>query len=96
MMKNNSQLSQFDQPTTYLIKVKGRLDASWAEWFDSMVIVVTKDEDGAAVTSMTGLIVDQVALHGLLARIRDLNLPLLLVQRLDGPPPTGSSGRKNG
>jgi hypothetical protein len=95
-MQNDHQLSRFDQPTTYLIKVKGRLDASWAGWFDSMDIMVTEDEDGATVTSMTGLVVDQVALHGLLARIRDLNLQLLSVQRLDGSPPTGSSDCENG
>ena len=59
-----------------------------AEWFDNMDIVVSEDEDGATVTSMTGLVVDQVALHGLLARIRDLNLQLLSVQCLDSPPPT--------
>jgi hypothetical protein len=53
-----------------------------------MDIVVSEDEDGATVTSMTGLVVDQVALDGLLARIRDLNLQLLSVQCLDSPPPT--------
>ena len=93
-MKDYFELSRFDQPTTYLIKIKGRLDTSWAEWFDNMDIVVSEDEDGATVTSMTGLVVDQVALHGLLARIRDLNLQLLSVQSLDGPPPT--SGCKIG
>jgi len=93
-MQNDTQISQFDQPIPYLIRIKGRLDASWAEWFDNMDIVVSEDEDGATVTSMTGLVVDQVALHGLLARIRDLNLQLLSVQSLDGPPPT--SGCKIG
>jgi hypothetical protein len=90
-MKNNSQSPQFDQPTTYLIKVKGSLDPGWAEWFDRMDIMVAKDEDGAAITFMTGLVVDQVALHGLLTRIRDLNLQLLSVQRLDGAPPTSDA-----
>ena len=93
-MQNEPQISQFDQPIPYLIRIKGRLDISWAEWFDNMDIVVSEDEDGATVTSMTGLVVDQVALHGLLARIRDLNMQLLSVQCLGSPPPT--SGCKIG
>jgi hypothetical protein len=94
MMKDYFELSRFDQPSTYLLKIKGRLDASWKEWFDNMDIVVSEDEDGATVTSMTGLVVDQVALHGLLARIHALNLQLLSVQRLGGLPPT--SDLRNG
>jgi hypothetical protein len=96
MMQKDSQLSQFDQPTTYLIKIKGRLAANWAEWFDKMEILVTEDEDGVTVTNMTGLVVDQVALHGLLVRIRDLNLQLMSVQCLDRPTSTGLSNRENG
>jgi hypothetical protein len=81
-MQNPSRRSQLDQPTAYQIKVQGRLDASWSEWFDGLAIDVAKDEQGVAVTTLTGVVVDQVALHGLLARIRDLCLPLLQVQYL--------------
>jgi hypothetical protein len=55
----------------YRIEVQGRLDESWTSWFDDMTI-----------TTLSGVVADQAALHGLLARIRDLGLPLLSVQRL--------------
>lgn len=81
-MQNNTKRSLLDQPTNYKIEVQGCLDASWSEWFDGMSIIVTKDEDGMIITTMTGLVTDQVALHGLLARIRDLGLSILLVRCL--------------
>ena len=67
---------QFDKPTIYRIKVKGGLDGTWSDWFEALTIVRQKDE-----TLLTGLVRDQAALHGLLARIRDLGLPLLLVEQ---------------
>ena len=74
MKKSHDQhSSQF-----YRVKVKGRLDKDWAEWFEDMQIsYVDKD------TVITGPVKDQAALHGFLARIRDLNLELLTVERLD-------------
>ena len=69
---------QFDKPRIYQIKVKGGLDETWSDWFDSLTIVRQKDE-----TLLTGLVRDQAALHGLLARIRDLGLPLLLVEQIN-------------
>jgi len=68
---------QFDQPTRYRIKVKGGFDERWADWFDALTVIQHKDE-----TLLTGWVRDQAALHGLLARIRDLGLPILLVERL--------------
>lgn len=53
-----------------------------------MTIAVTLGKDGTIVTTMTGLVIDQVALHGLLARIGDLGLPLLEVQCLDEQGPS--------
>lgn len=69
---------QFDKPTRYQIKVKGGLDETWSDWFEALTIVRQKDE-----TLLTGLVRDQAALHGLLARIRDLGLPLLLVEQIN-------------
>ena len=57
----------------YAIWLKGQLDPSWTEWFDPMTI--TNCRGGLAV--LTGDIVDQAALHGILNKIRDLNLPLI-------------------
>jgi len=64
--------------TDYRIKLKGRLDPKWSDWFDQMEISTEGNE-----TILTGSVVDQAALHGLLIRIRDLNLPLLSVERIE-------------
>lgn len=73
----------YDQPATYQITVYGRLDPDWSIWFDSLTIETATND----VTLITGTIVDQAGLHGLLARIRDLGLPLLRVERQDIPDP---------
>ncbi len=61
----------------YQIRVRGHLDARWSEWFDGLRI--TNETNGEAV--LAGPIADQAALHGLLARVRDLGLPLVAVSR---------------
>ncbi len=63
------------QPSIYQIRLKGHLSAEWAEWFEGLAI--TLEEDGN--TLLTGPLVDQAALHGLLKKIRDLGMPLLSV-----------------
>ena len=67
-------------PARYRIKVRGRLGAEWSGWFDDWAITVEDGDDPQAVTTLTGLVIDQAALFGLLWRIRDLGLPLLSVQ----------------
>ena len=66
----------------YRIKVKGRLDHKWSDWFEPMTI---STEGGNTI--LTGPVSDQAALHGLLIRIRDLNLTLLALERLDPDQP---------
>ena len=66
-------------PMNYEIRVKGHLDARRMRWFEGLG--VTLDPNGETVIS--GPIIDQAALHGILNRIRDLGLPLLLVKRTD-------------
>ena len=61
----------------YRIRLKGYLNPTWSEWFEEMTIA----SEGAE-TILTGPLADQAALHGLLNRIRDLNLTLLSVERL--------------
>lgn len=73
---------QFDQSATYQIKVQGRLDERWAQWFDGMTIAFEQAEDGSTVTVLTGPVVDQAALYGLIGRMRDLGLPLISVGRV--------------
>ena len=62
-------------PSLYEIRVEGQLDPCWSEWLEGMHI--TQLEDGH--TLLCGPVADQAALHGLLARIRDLNLKLVFV-----------------
>jgi hypothetical protein len=63
----------------YEIRVKGHLGPRWAARFEGMTL--TRDGDGTTV--IHGPVVDQAALHGLLARVRDLGIPLLSVTRVD-------------
>lgn len=59
----------------YRICVRGRLDSTWAEWFDGLSIVA----DAEGNTILAGTLADQAALHGVLAKVRDLGLTLLSV-----------------
>lgn len=70
----------------YEIRLEGHLEDRWANWFEGLSI--TRDADGS--TRLTGLVLDQAALHGLLKKVRDLGLALLTVRRMD------TSGRANG
>lgn len=60
---------------TFRIRVRGHLNDRWSEWFEGLAI--HRLEDGT--TLLVGTVTDQAALHGVLARIRDLGLPLLSV-----------------
>ncbi len=70
-------------PTVYQIRIAGQLDARWAAWFEGLTI--TLDGSDALIT---GPVVDQAALHGLLKRVRDLGMPLISVGPVSsgGPP----------
>ena len=63
----------------YQIKVNGKLDSKWKDWFDGFAIVPQLDDE----TLLVGAVTDQAALHGLLAKIRDLGLSLLSVNRVE-------------
>jgi len=63
----------------YEIRVQGRLDQRWSEWFEGLTISYDADEN----TILRGPLVDEVALHGVLIKVRDLALPLLAVQRAE-------------
>jgi hypothetical protein len=64
-----------DRPTVYQIRIKGRLGQHWADWFEGMAITLANSGE----TLLTGPVVDQAALHGLLKKVRDLGVPLLSV-----------------
>ncbi len=71
-----------DVPKIFQIKIKGHLGQQWAGWFDGLTI--TLEEDGN--TLLSGTVVDQSALHGILKKIRDLGMPLLSMNPIDSDP----------
>jgi len=81
---SDSQSSAGRQPEsgTYEIRLAGHLDKRWASWFDGLRI--TPQADGTTV--LLAQVVDQAALHGLLHKVRDLNLPLISVALVDPDP----------
>ncbi len=66
------------EPLIYQIRLKGHLGSEWTDWFEGLT--VTLEEDGE--TLLTGPVIDQAALHGLLKKIRDLGMPLISVNRV--------------
>jgi hypothetical protein len=75
-MSNTSDLTtEANQPAVYQIRIDGHLRPQWAEWFEGLS--VTLEPDGT--TSLSGPVVDQAALYGLLKKVRDLGMPLLAV-----------------
>ena len=67
------------QPIVYQIRLKGHLDSQWTDWFDGMTVTLEDSGD----TLLTGPVVDQAALHGLLKKVRDLGMPLVSVGLLE-------------
>ena len=63
----------------YEIRVQGRLDQRWSEWFEGLAITYDADDN----TVLRGPLTDEAALHGVLSKVRDLTLPLLAVSRLE-------------
>ena len=68
------------EPAIYRIHVQGELDRSWSDYFGDMIIRVKVDPDDYPVTTMTGQFHDQSALLGVVSRLVDLGLPLLMMQ----------------
>jgi len=73
-----------DQLKIFQIRIQGHLSQQWTDWFEGLTI--TLEEDGN--TLLSGPVVDQSALHGILKKIRDLETPLLSVDSADPDPAT--------
>ena len=82
-----------NRPTVYQIRVKSHLSSDWTDWFDGLTI--TRQENGD--TLLTGPVIDQAALHGLLKKIRDLGMALISVNSLEPAASTTlGTGQANG
>ena len=79
MSNKCSQNTNPGQPITYQIRLKGHLGSQWTDWFGGLTITLEEDGD----TLLTGPVIDQSALYGLLKKVRDLGMPLLSVNRVE-------------
>ena len=73
------EASERAQPLVYQIRIQGHLGREWTDWFEGLTIRRTDNGD----TLLSGPVVDQAALHGLLRKVRDLGMPLLSVSRVE-------------
>lgn len=80
MTGKHDPISEASEPMVYQIRLQGHLSGQWTEWFGGLTITL----DGNGETVLTGLVVDQAALHGLLRKVRDVGMPLVAVVRI-GP-----------
>ena len=78
MSATYAPIEDYHEPGLYEIRIQGHLDDKWAAWFEGLTL--TREDNGE--TLLTGLVVDQAALHGLLRKVRDLGMPLLSVTRV--------------
>ena len=82
-MTNDANQKPVKKSAFYQITIEGKIDANWSDWLSGMRLVSQKEANGMQVTILSGEIVDQAALRGLLNRLWDLNLVLRSVQQVD-------------
>jgi hypothetical protein len=91
MSATHASREDHDEPGLYEIRIKGHLDDRWAAWFGGLTL--TLEDNGE--TLLTGPVVDQAALHGLLKKVRDGGMPLVSVMRVK-PDPAEAKARQTG
>jgi hypothetical protein len=82
MSYNSDPTTNPSNPAVYQIRIKGYLDNQWTDWFEGLTITLEQNGD----TLITGPVVDQAALHGLLKKVRDLGMPLISVSPVEPSP----------
>jgi hypothetical protein len=82
-IEHDTQNPGLDRPGTYQIRVEGRLDERWSDWFEGMTITFGGEEGGPSVTTLTGIVADQAALQGMLRALYTLGLTVRSVTRID-------------
>ncbi len=83
--------SEKAQPMIYQIRIKGHLDRHWTDWFECLTITALDNGE----TLLTGPVLDQAALHGLLRKVRDVGIPLVSLMRVK-PDPADAKARQTG
>jgi hypothetical protein len=81
---------KYNRPGFCEIRLKGHLDSRWADWFGGLTITLVEDGE----TLLSGPVVDQAALHGLLKKVRDLGMPLVSVRLVEPRQSASSDTRK--
>jgi hypothetical protein len=79
MSETPASTEDHNEPGLYEIRLKGHLDDRWADWFEGLTIARVDNDD----TLLTGPVVDQAALHGLLKKVRDLGMTLISVRQVE-------------
>ncbi len=80
-----------DNPGAYRIRVQGRLGEKWSGYFDGMVITFHEDTDGNLITELTGVLLDQAAVQGVLQKLYNLGFPLISVENILPAAPTSNA-----
>jgi hypothetical protein len=78
MVNTRNRQRDPDEPMVYHIRITGHLGREWTDWFEGLAITLEANGD----TLLTGPVVDQAALHGVLKKVRDLGMPLVSVTRV--------------
>ena len=86
MSDMHADKEDYDEPVRYEIRIRGHLDVRWAGRFEDMHFIHERD----GTTTLSGPVIDQAALHGLLRKVRDLGLPLIAVIQIEPKPANGS------
>lgn len=74
-----AEVIRSSQSAIYQIRIEGHLGYRWTDWFEGLTVTLEENGD----TLLTGPVVDQAALYGLLKKVRDLGLPLVSVKRVE-------------